>query len=282
MAKNYQKYAGFWIRVSSNIIDGLLTLVVLIFLLNIFFPLIHSNFSIKIYLFFSLFFLLLLPFLFGIYYIWGNAEGRHTLGKRIFGLEVVDKNEMPITLKVSFLRTLYTTLDLFALGYLFMIFSKNKQTFHDVLSRSYVLRKKDKTKKEIIVGILLLVLAVYIQELSSDYIRTNYIEAFHIPTGSMEPTILVGDYIFVDKYAKEDYIPESGDIIFFKYPLDRQITYVDRCIASGGQIIEIKDRKIYVDDVIFPDLGFTKHIDPQILPKGFQESIIFPSYPGDA
>ena len=80
------------------------------------------------------------------------------------------------------------------------------------------------------------------------FFRKNYIQAFRIPTGSLKPTLLQGDFILVDKYSPTNPTPKQSDWIVFKYPLDTKIDYIKRCIAIGGQTVEIKEDKVYIDE----------------------------------
>ncbi len=72
-------------------------------------------------------------------------------------------------------------------------------------------------------------------------IRTFLIGPYKIPTGSMIPTLLVGDRIFVDKISFRFKEPERGDIIVFKYPMDRKKDFVKRLVGLSGDKVEIKD-----------------------------------------
>lgn len=114
-------------------------------------------------------------------------------------------------------------------------------------------------------------------------LRIFVIQAFKIPTGSMEDTLLVGDFILVDKITYGARIdlgfvdfrlpglraPRTGDIVVFRYPLDPSKDFVKRLIAGPGQTVRIENRKIYVDDVLVPDPPHAKHIDNRILPGDY-------------
>lgn len=91
------------------------------------------------------------------------------------------------------------------------------------------------------------------------FIRAFIVQAFKIPSGSMKPTFQEGDRIFVNKFiygAKIPFTdfrlpavraPRRGDIIVFISPEDRKKDFVKRLIAVGGQTVEIKDGRIYID-----------------------------------
>lgn len=72
-------------------------------------------------------------------------------------------------------------------------------------------------------------------------------EAYRIPSGAMEPTLLVGDYMLANKITYSFKNPSSGNIIVFKYPGDGKTDYVKRLIATPGQTVEIRNKKVFVD-----------------------------------
>ncbi len=87
---------------------------------------------------------------------------------------------------------------------------------------------------------------------------TNLLQAFVIPTGSMEDTLLVGDHLFVDKlaYAPGDGLSshllpyrdvKRGDIIVFRYPVDITQTFVKRCIGVPGDRIHLVDKQLFLN-----------------------------------
>jgi len=90
-------------------------------------------------------------------------------------------------------------------------------------------------------------------------IRTYVIQAFKIPSGSMIPTLLIGDHILVNKFIYGTKIPFTdrrvlvfkkpgkGDIIVFKYPVDPKKDFIKRAIATEGDVIEERDKVIYVN-----------------------------------
>src|SRR5580704_697942 len=89
---------------------------------------------------------------------------------------------------------------------------------------------------------------------------TTLVQAFVIPTGSMEDTLLIGDHLLVDKLAYapsgkfSKYIlpyeePQHGDIIVFRYPVDISQTFVKRTIGVPGDRIKIINQQIYRNGV---------------------------------
>lgn len=97
-------------------------------------------------------------------------------------------------------------------------------------------------------------------------IRTFLIQPFYIPSGSMEPTLGVGDKIIVNKLGSYFKRPERGQVIVFKYPLDPSQDFVKRVIGMPGETIEIKDSTVYIngspleeeylpEDLVYGDFG---------------------------
>ncbi len=78
-------------------------------------------------------------------------------------------------------------------------------------------------------------------------IRTYVVQAFKIPSGSMRPTLLEGDKLFVNKFIYRFQDPERGDIVVFKYPQDKKKDFIKRLVAKGGETVEIRDGKLFVD-----------------------------------
>lgn len=90
-------------------------------------------------------------------------------------------------------------------------------------------------------------------------VRSFFIQAFKIPSGSMEDTLLIGDFLLVDKFTygmKLPYIdkqilpalrkPKRGDIIVFRAPHDKK-DFIKRCIAVPGDTVEIRKKKVYIN-----------------------------------
>jgi signal peptidase I len=108
-------------------------------------------------------------------------------------------------------------------------------------------------------------------------IRAYIIQAFKIPSGSMIPTLLIGDHILVNKFIYGTKIPFTdrrvlifkkpgrGDIIVFKYPVNPEKDFIKRVIATEGDVIDERGKTVYVNGkaVIEP---YTQHSDSNIRP----------------
>src|SRR5512137_719102 len=91
------------------------------------------------------------------------------------------------------------------------------------------------------------------------FVMTFVVQAFQIPTGSMEPTLLVGDFLLVNKfvYANTEspidraLLPRRAirrqDIVVFKYPNELNRDYVKRAIGLPGETVEIKNKQVFID-----------------------------------
>ena len=78
-------------------------------------------------------------------------------------------------------------------------------------------------------------------------IRTFIVQSFHIPSGSMIPTLLVGDFILVDKVTYRFRPPERGDVVVFHFPLNEDVYYIKRIVGIPGDRIQVKDGVLYVN-----------------------------------
>ena len=109
-------------------------------------------------------------------------------------------------------------------------------------------------------------------------IRTFFFQPFYIPSSSMEPNLLIGDRLFVSKYSygysrhsfpfipkfsNKRYLvkkPERGDVIVFKTPADNRTDYIKRLIGMPGDVLEIINGDIFLNQEIIP----RKKVDLQL------------------
>ena len=127
---------------------------------------------------------------------------------------------------------------------------------------------------------------------STMFIRTFFIQAFKIPSGSMRMTLVEGDRLMVNKLRYGPKFPltkkrmpgysqiERGDVIVFKYPVDMKKDFIKRLIGFGGETIEILDGNVYIDgekvtvpgidDVKYFNLGTYGHSGVKtLIPEGY-------------
>src|SRR3989304_1852762 len=119
--------------------------------------------------------------------------------------------------------------------------------------------------------------AIVIAVLIAFFIRTFIIQAFKIPSGSMKPTLQIGDHILVTKFIYGIKIPiirktlvsisepKRGDMVVFIYPEDRSKDFVKRVIGIGGDNIEIRNKKIYLNGLPYKD-NYGAYTDDMIIP----------------
>lgn len=112
-------------------------------------------------------------------------------------------------------------------------------------------------------------------------IRAFVVQAFKIPSGSMIPTLLIGDHILVTKFTYDVKIPIPlmdidiplwhrqdplrGDIIVFKYPLNPKQDFIKRVIGIPGDKVLIRNKIVYVNGKELTE-PYVQHTDPRILP----------------
>lgn len=119
--------------------------------------------------------------------------------------------------------------------------------------------KKGNSLKE---NIITIVLAVFIALV----IRSFWLEPFRIPSGSMYPTLQVGDYLFVSKYtygySRYSFpaglplvkgrifysAPKRGDIVVFKFPKNPHTDFIKRIVGLPGDKIQVKEGRLYIND----------------------------------
>ena len=103
------------------------------------------------------------------------------------------------------------------------------------ITRELIVREAKEWANSIIVALVLTLI-----------IRTFVVQAFKIPSGSMLPTLQIGDKLFVNKYVYRFEPPKRGDIIVFRYPVDPKKDFIKRLVGLPGETVEIHDGKIYV------------------------------------
>jgi len=121
------------------------------------------------------------------------------------------------------------------------------------------------------IGVIVEIVVVVVQALAiALVIRTLLFQPFNIPSGSMIPTLLVGDYVFVSKYSygyskhsiwgSPDVFsgrvlgtePKRGDVVVFKLPRDNDTDYIKRVIGLPGDRIQMIEGRLYINNQIVP------------------------------
>lgn len=104
---------------------------------------------------------------------------------------------------------------------------------------------KSSAFRTIVEIVIIIAIAVGLATLFTRFIMQPY----EIPSGSMEETIEVGDRVFSEKIGYVFNEPQPGDIITFSDPSDPERILIKRVIATGGQTVDLRDGKVYVDGV---------------------------------
>jgi signal peptidase I len=104
-------------------------------------------------------------------------------------------------------------------------------------------------------------------------IITFVVQAFYIPSGSMEPTLMVNDRILVAKFLYRFEPVARGDVIVFRYPLNPQRDFVKRVIGLPGNRVALKEGVVYVNGQRISEKGYTIKPDygnygPVTVPRG--------------
>jgi len=118
------------------------------------------------------------------------------------------------------------------------------------------------------------------------FIRTFVVQAFKIPTGSMEENLLIGDHLLVNKFvfgpsetgAERTLLPvgtiKRRDIIVFKYPEDPERDFIKRVIGLPGETVEVREKKVYINGAAL-DEPYVHFLAPPSAPSELHEVTSF-------
>ena len=112
-------------------------------------------------------------------------------------------------------------------------------------------------------------------------IKAFIVQAFKIPSGSMIPTLKIGDHILVNKFIYGVKIPftdrivipfkmpQRGDIIVFKFPEDEKKDFIKRVVGLPGDTLEIKEKMVHINGKSLEE-QYAAHSDPMVYPGAIQ------------
>jgi signal peptidase I len=118
------------------------------------------------------------------------------------------------------------------------------------------------------------------------FVRTFVLQAFKIPTGSMENNLLIGDHLLVNKFIfaptatslERALLPvaaiKRGDVIVFKYPEDPERDFIKRVIGLPGETVEVREKKVYINGQAL-DEPYAHYLLPVSTPSEFHEVTSF-------
>src|ERR1051325_4157500 len=118
------------------------------------------------------------------------------------------------------------------------------------------------------------------------FIRTFIVQAFKIPTGSMEENLLIGDHLLVNKFifgpsesrVERTLLPltevRRQDVIVFKYPEEPDRDFIKRVIGLPGETVEVRDKKVYINGKPL-DEPYTHFLEPAAGASEFHEVTSF-------
>jgi len=113
--------------------------------------------------------------------------------------------------------------------------------------------------------------AIVVAVLLALFVRSFVVQAFKIPSGSMLPTLQIGDHLLVSKFSYGVKLPVTGtrlisrqgpghgDVVVFRFPLDRSLDYIKRVVAIAGDTIEVREKQVFLNGerVADPHAHFT-------------------------
>ena len=114
-----------------------------------------------------------------------------------------------------------------------------------------------------VVGYVSFILAIAIALI----LRATVIQAFTIPSGSMEDTLLIGDFLIGEKITYHFRPPHRGEVIIFEHPKVKGRDLIKRCVAVAGDTVEVRDKVLYVNGKRVPLPPHGKHSDPRFIPR---------------
>ena len=178
----------------------------------------------------------------------------------IYALSLLLIPVMIICVKAGFIRTLLVALVLLtSIYYIWVAVDAGRTSLKN--SKEYFLKKCNK----VVIYICIIIAAYAATNMISVLVKNNFIQTFKFRSGSMEPTLLVGDWIFVDR-SQQARNPQRGDLIVFAFPEDESKDFIKRVVAIGGDTVEIRDKQLILNGKIVKE-EYIKHGGEHILPS---------------
>jgi signal peptidase I len=125
--------------------------------------------------------------------------------------------------------------------------------------------------------------ALLIAVIFATFARTFVVQAFKIPSGSMEENLLIGDHILVNKFVygptatalERRLLPvrpiRRGDVVVFRYPTkdpqEAPRDFIKRCMGLPGDTLEMIDKRLYINGREVHDESYVYHVDEEVLPR---------------
>ena len=131
-------------------------------------------------------------------------------------------------------------------------------------------RKKSRLRENLEAIVIAILLALFI--------RAFVVQAFKIPSGSMKPTLQIGDHILVNKFTYGVKLPftqftlipggtpDHGDIIVFVYPVEPDKDFIKRVIGVPGDEVEIRDKQVYINGELLETEPYVKYTEERVFP----------------
>lgn len=164
-----------------------------------------------------------------------------------------------LSLDSSYVLIYLSGIILFTLTY-YLIVVGDAVTYAGKHGSEYQLKKYNKIVVYLGTVILLTAFSASVKLL----VRNYYVQAFKIPASSMEPTLLTGDHILVDR-GMSARNPNRGDLVIFEYPEDPSKDFVKRVVAVGGDLVAIKDKELFVNNKPVKE-SYIVHKEPEVIP----------------
>lgn len=166
---------------------------------------------------------------------------------------------MILCLRSGFIPIFLAAYAILGSAYYFLVFIDAVRTARR-FNNEYTPRKYNRAIAYIGIYLLVAVLSLSI----STAVKFIIVQAYRFPSGSMEPTLLIGDHILVDR-SQSARNPKRGDLIVFEYPEDPTKDFIKRVVAVGGDTVEIRDKVLSINGKTAKET-YIAHKETNIIP----------------